>query len=275
MATGVDTKACRRKRRAALSESQITRAAAELERDGVCVLRGLLDRTLVARWAEAFDALVERRRGIPGLVAPRGNGRFYTTLPFTSPFADPGVYAHPGILAVIGRVLMDDFVLVQMAADTPVLGSELQEVHRDFLPLFGEGVATPMYALAVNFALCDVTEDNGPFVMARGTHLLPRDVADAKVASGEIPLEPFLMEMGDVMIRSPFALHRGTPNRTTAPRPMVVLGYVRRWLHTADVRLSVPRQAYEALDGRLQQLLRCDVVEELVERPETYVHFKY
>ncbi|MBB5508233.1 hypothetical protein HDG35_004514 [Paraburkholderia sp. JPY681] len=32
------------------------------------------------------------------------------------------------------------------------------------------------------------------------------------------------MELGDVMIRDVRALHRGTPNRTEAPRPMVVIG---------------------------------------------------
>jgi hypothetical protein len=37
------------------------------------------------------------------------------------------------------------------------------------------------------------------------------------------------MEMRDVLIRHPWALHRGTPNRTDAPRALVNIRYVRRW----------------------------------------------
>ncbi len=38
------------------------------------------------------------------------------------------------------------------------------------------------------------------------------------------------MRPGDVMIRDVRALHRGTPNHTNEPRPMVVIGYSLRWL---------------------------------------------
>jgi hypothetical protein len=88
-------------------------------------------------------------------------------------------------------------------------------------------------------------------------------------------MEPFPMELGDVLIRSPLALHRGTPNRTDTPRPMVVLGYVMHWLHTPKVDLRVPRAAWERLSTAHRRLLRCEVVEGLDFRPESYVDFKY
>ncbi|GAB1543297.1 hypothetical protein NUACC21_59710 [Scytonema sp. NUACC21] len=155
-------------------------------------------------------------------------------------------------------------------------GSDYQEIHRDFRPLFSDQIVTPLYALAVNFPLVEVTEENGPFQMARGTHLLSREEGLAKIASGEIPMESFYMQPGDVTIRSPLALHRGSPNRTSQPRPMVVMGYVMHWLHTVKVDLTVPRDYYESQPEKVRQLLRCQVVEQLPkEKVETYVNFKY
>jgi ectoine hydroxylase-related dioxygenase (phytanoyl-CoA dioxygenase family) len=249
--------------------------AAELERDGVCVIRQLLSPALVQQWAAAFAALFEDRARRPGGLAPRERQRFYVTLPWTLPFCDPQVFANPVILGVLNRVFAQEYVMVQLAADTPLLGSEYQPVHRDFRPLFRDDLVTPLYALAVNIPLVEVTSERGPFEMARGTHRMPKDEALARIARGEMALESFLMQPGDVMIRTPLALHRGTPNRTDTPRPMVVLGYVMHWLHTPKVDLRVPRQAWEALPGPQRGLLRCEIVEGLDFRPESYVEFKY
>jgi ectoine hydroxylase-related dioxygenase (phytanoyl-CoA dioxygenase family) len=135
---------------------------------------------------------------------------------------------------------------------------------------------TPLYALAVNFPLVQVTEENGPFQMARGTHLMSREEGLLKIKSGEIAIESFYMQPGDVMIRSPLALHRGSPNHTHQPRPMVVMGYVMHWLHTPKVDLTLPRDYYNSLSQSTQQLLRCEVVDQLPEnKVETYVNFKY
>jgi len=56
--------------------------------------------------------------------------------------------------------------MVQLGVDE---GSDYQEIHRDFRPLFSDQVV-PLYALSVNFPLVEVAE-NGPFQMARGTRL--------------------------------------------------------------------------------------------------------
>lgn len=79
---------------------------------------------------------------------------------------------------------------------------------------------TPSFQLAVNFPLIDVTEENGPFDVARGTHMMSKGEALRRLESGEVKLEPVLLKSGDVMIRDVRHLHRGTPNRTNTPRPM-------------------------------------------------------
>src|SRR3954453_15821323 len=104
-----------------------------------------------------------------------GKGGPYLTVPGGEPFADPDVFAHPAILGVLDRVFAQEYVMVQLGADGAEPGAENQEVHRDYRPLFDDSVVTPLYALAVNFPLVEVTRDNGPFTMARGTHVLSRD----------------------------------------------------------------------------------------------------
>jgi hypothetical protein len=259
-----------------LTPAELDRYAADLNRDGICVMRGLLDRGMVAEWAAAFDRLFRERQGRPGGLAPREQGRYYLTFPWVPPFADERAFANPAVLGVLDRVFHQEYVMVQLGADVPVRGSDYQETHRDFRPLFTDHIVTPLYALAVNFPLVEVTAENGPFQMARGTHVLPRAEGLAKLASGEIPMESFPMGPGDVAIRSPLALHRGSPNRTDAPRPMVVMGYVMHWLHTPKVDLTVPRDYYERLPDKTRKMLRCEVVERLPEeKAETYVEFKY
>lgn len=261
---------------AGFRDADLDRFAEDLNRDGICLIPGLLDRGLVRAWADTFDRLFESRQRRSGGLAPREHARYYLTLPWTAPFADQQVFANPVVLGVLSRVFAQEYVLVQLGADVPVQGSDFQETHRDFRPLFTDQIVTPLYAVAVNFPLVEVTADNGPFQMARGTHVLPRAEGLARIAAGEIPMESFFMQPGDVAIRSPLALHRGSPNRTARPRPMIVMGYVMHWLHTPKVELTLPRAYYDGLPAPVRQLLRCEVVDELPQdKAETYVEFKY
>lgn len=258
------------------SETALNQLAEDLKRDGVCVIRNLFRKELLEDWATAFDRLFQEKQSIPGGLAPREQNRYYLTLPWVPPFANQEVFANPVILGILDRVFAQEYRMVQLAADVPLQGSTYQEIHRDYRPLFSDDVVTPLYALAVNFPLVDVTEENGPFQMARGTHILPRTEGLAKVKVGDIPIESFHMQRGDVMIRTPLALHRGTPNRTAVPRPMVVMGYVMHWLYTPDADLTLPRDYYESLSEPVKQLLRCHVVEQLPEASaETYINFKH
>ena len=65
---------------------------ADLNRDGLCILRGVFDKRLVEEWAAAFDRLFTERKQRAGGLAPREQARFYLTLPWVPPFADAGVF---------------------------------------------------------------------------------------------------------------------------------------------------------------------------------------
>jgi ectoine hydroxylase-related dioxygenase (phytanoyl-CoA dioxygenase family) len=201
------------------------------------------------------------------------------TLPFAGLFADPHIYEDEDVLAVVRRLVGDDAVLHQLATDTPLRGSDYQDVHRDAPPLFPEtGRETPPFQLAVNFPLVDVTAEHGPFEVARATHMVSKEEGLRRIESGAATLEPLLMKAGDVMIRDVRGLHRGTPNRTDEPRPMVVLGYSRRWLFRPEVSIRVPRAVSETLSETGRFLLRFNpVVDDLDDDGggEVYQSFAY
>jgi ectoine hydroxylase-related dioxygenase (phytanoyl-CoA dioxygenase family) len=255
-------------------EAEIAAFAQAVLRDGFCILPLHFPVAILKRWSEAFQPLLERHIAREGHLFNRGPARYYVTLPFQQPFAEASIYEDEDVLAIVRRLVGQDAALCQLATDTPLKGSDYQEIHRDAPPLFPElDQETPPFQLAVNFPLVEVTPENGPFDVARGTHMMSKEEGLRRIASGEIKLEPLTMRPGDVMIRDVRGLHRGTPNLTGEPRPMVVLGYSRRWLYRPEVSIRVPRAALDTLSERARYLLRFSpIVESLDEGAETEVY---
>lgn len=255
-------------------ERQIASFTESALKDGFCILREHFPGTTLENWREVFAPLLKAHMAREGHLFNRGPARYYVTLPFTEPFADPAIFEDEDVLAIVRGLVGEDAVMPQLATDTPLLGSDYQDIHRDTPPLFPEtGQETPPYQLAVNFPLVDVTVENGPFEVARGTHLMTKAEGLRLIETGEVKLEAITMSLGDVMIRDVRGLHRGTPNRTTAPRPMVVIGYSRRWLFRPEVSIRVPRAVLETLSARARHLLRFNpVVDSLEDQPETEIY---
>jgi hypothetical protein len=254
--------------------------ARDFNRDSIVVLRHHFPREKLARWADALqpllDAQIDREQDNPS----RGAQRFYVTLPFQGVFADASIYEDRDILAIVERVAGPEPVMCQLATDTPLNGSDYQAWHADTPALFPEwkNNDTPSFQIAVNFPLCDVTDENGPFETTYGTHRMNKDEAMAGLASGAIAQHRLKMTMGDVMIRDVRAVHRGTPNTTDTPRPMVVIGYSRRWLHRPEVEIRVPQSSWDALSPVGRSLLRFNPVvpdDQAVVAEEKYRAFAY
>ena len=262
------------------SAAQHDEFALAFNRDSVVVLEEHFPRAKLQRWREAFEPLfrkqVEKEKDDPN----RGAQRFYVTLPFKGLFADPEIYADPDVIAIVERVAGPDPVLCQLASDTPMKGSDYQDWHADTPLLFPEtgNNDTPSFQLAVNFALCDVGDDNGPFETTHGTHRMDKAKALAGIRDGTIPAHRYRTRMGDVMIRDVRAVHRGTPNATDVPRPMVVLGYSRRWLYRPEVDIRVPQSVWDELPPQGRRLLRFNPIvpdDQLEEQTESYRVFAY
>jgi ectoine hydroxylase-related dioxygenase (phytanoyl-CoA dioxygenase family) len=230
----------------------------ELNIDGFCILRGQFPSTLVDACREAFWPTLLRHIAMQS--PNRGPHRHFLPMPFGPPCFAPEFFFDSAILALAAETLGPRFVADQWGCDAPVLGSEHQQPHADYArALFEEspGLPLPAYMLVVSFGLTPITAADGPIEIAPGTHRLPRDAALEAVASGAIPLQPILLDAGDVLVRHPWALHRGTPNASATPRALASIRYVRRWYADTSREVNpIPAAVWQSLTPAQQSLLR-------------------
>lgn len=261
------------------SYSEIEKFVEEAKSEGFCILRDHFPKEKLLHWKESFLPLLDEHIKREGHLKNRGAERYYVTLPFENLFADEEIFVDPDILAIVEKLVGKDFTMCQLATDTPLNGSQFQDIHRDTPPLFPEiEQETPAYQLAVNFPLVDVTKENGAIDIVRKTHLMTKEEGLKMIENGTLKIETFPMNLGDVMIRDVRGLHRGTPNFTDEPRPMCVIGYSRRWLFRPEVSVRIPKKTWENLSDKAKQLLRFNPrVESLdeVDTSEIYQAFAY
>jgi Phytanoyl-CoA dioxygenase (PhyH) len=233
---------------------------AELQAEGFCVLKAHFPKSAIESGREAFRPIlldyIRAHQDTPN----RGPHRHFLPMPFEPPCFAPEFFFDTRILGIARGVMDDRIVADQWGCDVPLQGSTHQELHADYQrPLFPEAPELPLptYMLVVSFGLIDITTDHGPIEIAPGTHRFPRNEARRLADLGQIKLEPVLLELGDVLIRHPWALHRGTPNTTNTPRPLLTIRFVRPWYadHSRDVN-TVPRAVWQSLTPEQQIMMR-------------------
>ena len=233
---------------------------AELQDKGFYVLKAHLAKSLVEACRQGFWPIlldyVKRHRDKPN----RGPHRHFLAMPFEPPCFAPEFFFDTKVLGIVRSVMDERVVADQWGCDVPVQGSTHQGVHVDYQrPLFPEAPALllPTYMLVVSFGLINITPAHGPVEIAPGTHRMPRNEALRSVECGKIQMQPVPLELGDVLIRHPWALHRGTPNVTNTPRALVTVRYVRRWYvdHSREVD-TLPRALWQSLTTAQQSIMR-------------------
>jgi hypothetical protein len=232
----------------------------EIRARGYCVLRGHFARTWVDACRDAFRPVLQSYLEAHGDEPNRGPGRHFLPMPFEPPCFAPGFFFDDQVLSIVRGVMDDRVVADQWGCDVALRGSEYQGAHVDYQrPLFSEAadLALPAYMLVVSFGLDRIARENGPIEIAPGTHRMPRKDAISAVESSEAAMQPVALEIGDVLIRHPWTLHRGSPNTTGIPRALASIRYVRRWYadDSREVR-SIPRAVWESLTPVQQKLMR-------------------
>jgi len=242
----------------------VQRTIGEVREQGYGVLRRHFPSGSIDACRDAFwPRLLAHLEGDP--PANRGPHRYFLPMPFDLPCFTPRFFFDPTVLGIV-RGLMDDRVVAdQWGCDVPLRGSEYQGVHADYRrPLFPEApdLVLPPYAVVVSFGLIRIAPEHGPIEIAPGTHRIAREVARQAVEAGEIGLQAVPLEIGDVLIRHPWTLHRGTPNTTDTPRALATIRYVRRWYTDASREGEpVPRETWESLTAEQQMVMRFPLAE--------------
>lgn len=282
-----------------LSEQHTEEAVRSLQVTGYVIFEQVLDAPRVRQLHSSFMDVFNRY--VAEIGDNRGKQRQGgVPLPVEGVFAEPDLIGNPMVIALLERLLGPDLVCSYFASDTPMPGSEYQPVHRDGKELFpGVPVTVPPYMFELNIPLVDFREDNGPIEVWPRTHLLSdfpllkqqRDELQAgngeikvTTASGRpvsvlasehrhsdvqdfaagLPGQKVLMPAGSFLVRDPRMWHRGTPNRSSAARPMLSLAYGRSWYRFNAV--SVHRDVFDAWPERVRELFRLASVDGVLSR---------
>jgi hypothetical protein len=226
----------------------------ELQENGFCVLRQQFSRASVETCRQAFWPLLLAYLDAQREAPNRGPHRHFLPMPFNPPCFAPEFFFDKDVLSIVRGAMDDRVVADQWGCDMPLRGSEFQAAHVDYRrPLFAERpeLELPPYMLVLSFGLVPVTLADGPLEIAPGTHRMAREQAS------EISLRPVPLDLGDVLIRHPWALHRGSPNITDTPRALVSIRYVRRWYADESREVQpIPRTVWEALTPEQRSVMR-------------------
>lgn len=248
---------------------------AAITRDGIAGLPGALGRPFAAELAEDFAAAFAHALSYPGGTVNRGPNRHYFGVPAERLRGFAALVANPWVAGVSRQVLGPEWEVVEVAFDVPRGGATYQPWHRDFPtpPLTARDRV--LTSLAFNATTVDVTPDMGPFEIAPGTQwddgsgwphgmFPPR----AQWPRYERLRQQRLARLGDMSVRTGLTIHRGSPNRTTVDRGVLILGVVGPEDPTPEHhRLAVTRAYHDGLPEEVRRHLRVRLVDALPERP--------
>jgi len=239
--------------------------------DGIIALKGAFDRDWVAQLNQELTELYQHALARPGGAVGRGTNRHYVEIhpEDISGFLD--LVTHPWIRTVSEAILGPNYNIVEIGFDVPNPGAKDQPWHRDFRATSETLIDRRLNSLAFNLTTVDVEPDMGPFEIAPGTqwddpsefdhgmfppeHLYPRYHA---LAQRKLP------KMGDISARSALTIHRGTANRSSKPRPVLVLGVDAPGAgHDEMHDLQFTRGYYERLPQDVKDHVICRVVDAL------------
>ena len=236
----------------------LQRAVIALRDDGFVVIDGVVDHAHLDLLQERMTDDLTRLRELP--VVPHNFvwGNVQQNPPPDAGLVFRDVIANPFVCqvtrAVLGRGAFNDC----LTGNTNLPGSGLQPVHVDDGQLWpGLGAAHPAARLVVNIALGDTTVDNGAIELWPGTHLDTHvaiggsiRVPEAVVAARRTVRGPVrgATRKGAVLIRDMRLWHRGTPNRSTAPRFMVAMIHSVAWYRRAT-RCELEQACAPVFDG--------------------------
>jgi ectoine hydroxylase-related dioxygenase (phytanoyl-CoA dioxygenase family) len=214
----------------------------------------------------------------PGGAVGRGPERYYVEIHPEQIRGFVDLAVHPLISATCESVLGPDYKIVEVGFDVPLPGAMYQPWHRDFPMPEVTRAQHVLNSLAINVTTVDTEEAMGPFEIAPGTQWDVDDDFDhgmfpprSSYTRYEERAERKYPRRGDISIRSALTIHRGTPNRSDLPRPVLVFGVDAPGAGNDERHdMAVTRPFWETVPPAVRRRLTCPVVDEL--QPITQKH---
>jgi hypothetical protein len=243
--------------------------------DGFIGLDNAFTTGFADRMREDIESLFEEARQVPGGALPRGPQRFYVEVHPERIRGFVEIATHPWFVAVCEAVLGPDYRIVEIGFDIPFPGAADQPWHRDFAVPEATSRGRRLNSLAFNLTSVDTRPEHGPLEIAPGTqwdqfegcpkNMFPPRALWPRYVARAVQKMP---QRGDISARSALTIHRGTANRSSQARPVLVVGVDAPDATNADHHdLQLTRAYAQALPARVIEHLTY----RLVDRLETVV----
>lgn len=157
---------------------------------------------------------------------------------------------HPRVLAVLDRLLMDNYLLSALQAINIQPGETAQLAHHDdgFYPI--PRPREPLAAATI-WAIDDFTTDNGATVLYPGSHRWGRRCPEP----GD-PAIPVVMPAGSCVFFVGTLWHGGGANTTDAARLAVTAQYCQPWLRPMEAfTLSISRDTAREVSDDIRRMI--------------------
>lgn len=157
---------------------------------------------------------------------------------------------HPRVLAVLDRMLMDNYLLSALQAINIQPGETAQLAHHDdgFYPI--PRPREPLAAATI-WAIDDFTADNGATVLYPGSHRWGR----RRPEPGD-PAIPVVMPAGSCVFFVGTLWHGGGANTTDAARLAVTAQYCQPWLRPMEAfTLSISRDTAREVSDDIRRMI--------------------
>ncbi|KUH68922.1 phytanoyl-CoA dioxygenase [Mycolicibacterium novocastrense] len=157
---------------------------------------------------------------------------------------------HPRVLAVLDRLLMDNYLLSALQAINIQPGETAQLAHHDdgFYPI--PRPREPLAAATI-WAIDDFTADNGATVLYPGSHRWGR----RRPEPGD-PAIPVVMPAGSCVFFVGTLWHGGGANTTDAARLAVTAQYCQPWLRPMEAfTLSISRDTAREVSDDIRRMI--------------------
>lgn len=158
-----------------------------------------------------------------------GFRRYRVPVTFAGGFADPEVYGHPVVVAVVRQLLGADAILEAYGAVVSLGHSTPQHVHRDSPLLFGADTmpGLPCHALTFSLPLVPFDDWVGTTAFWPGSHRRPN-----LPQQGDVPHLPDL-PLGSAVLWDFRIHHGGQSNYSDDARTLLYATYARVWYRDA------------------------------------------
>ena len=259
-----------------VAPDDVERAERIFFRDGFVVVRDALDAAQVDRLRQATDRVLDEILAVdPTCSAGGGAGG----LPHRYSFGSSSASRHllhidewvelvdlptttPLLTAIFGSA---NYILMGGGGDVAMPGAiEYQGLHSDNTwaePYDPTGRVTsrdlPVPAVTINFAVCDLTTENGPIRQIPGTQTSRQPIPNLRDEPDWMKLSTLCpVPAGSAIFRDVRTWHGGTPNVSREVRALPNMEYFAPWFRSEALLRSMPYDQWTRLSPHGQRIAR-------------------